>query len=596
MIVFQLSLVASNILEDATVFLDKNSQKNISWIMNNSDLFEITSESQKEYINYGYIFEDTIWVRFEVNNSTNKESTQKIVLNSPNVDILNLHFLKDGQMNTLNSGVLQREHFDNRLFFNFETTLDAGENQVYFLEYQSMTHSSHFSLKLQSIENYFDTELKNQIILIGFFGALLALIVYNLVLFFISKNSIYAYYSLFVFSLFVHHLTLSGMVYYFVPREWILFHLYTPIYYIAFSLITAIFFVYHFLALQEYKKIRYMFWIYGSIMIVMLLLNSVQFYLLEYATTYALIFSLTLQGMGVYLFISRNSLQDKYFVVAWSVVWIGIIATLLFYLGVISKPIYYLYELSIAGEALLFSVVLGEQLNEQEKIIQEQSKLAAMGEMIQNISHQWRQPLSEINSVAMKIEGDFLQNSLTQQRLDDNLEQIETVTTYMSQTIEDFLHYFREDNTFHNCNLEAVIKKAVRLQQNSFEQGNIEVTITNHNSINCEIIEGQFVQVLVALLNNAKDVLMTKKDSKKVIMIELFNNKVTIEDSGGGIKKQHLKKIFEPYFTTKFKSKGVGVGLYMAKIMIEKNMGGTLSVNNSKLGAKFTIDLEKDDA
>jgi len=231
----------------------------------------------------------------------------------------------------------------------------------------------------------------------------------------------------------------------------------------------------------------------------------------------------------------------------------------------------------------------------KDQTIFKQAKLVNMGEMIGNISHQWRQPLAEINSIVMKIESDFVSKKLDNDSLDGNLTKIEDLTEYMSNTIESFNNFFKMDKETKHFLVSDCINQVMYLFESSFQmhQISIELNIVQDNQI--DSYEGEFIQVLIIILQNAKDILLINavKDAQILITIDREENKsiIKILDNAGGVGDDIKDKIFEPYFTTKFKSKGIGIGLYMAKMIIEKNMNGTLEVNNVKDGAEFTIEL-----
>ena len=216
-----------------------------------------------------------------------------------------------------------------------------------------------------------------------------------------------------------------------------------------------------------------------------------------------------------------------------------------------------------------------------------------MGEMLRHISHQWRQPLSEINSVAMKIESDHRKKKLDGVVLDTHIERIENITEHMSQTIQDFNGYFKSDKKKVQTTLIQVVDKALDLVLSGISKNSITIEkhVENHDVV--KIVEGELVQVLLVLFNNARDALSSSNQQNKWIQIRVSQEDgqrfIEVEDNGGGIKKEHLYKVFEPYFSTKFEAQGVGIGLYMSKMIVEESMGGSLSVSNGQYGARFKI-------
>ena len=233
-----------------------------------------------------------------------------------------------------------------------------------------------------------------------------------------------------------------------------------------------------------------------------------------------------------------------------------------------------------------------ENLQRQKKLL-EQSKLAQMGEMIGNIAHQWKQPLGEINAIVMKLESEHQKGSLDSNKMDTTLQQIENVTEYMSDTIENFSNYINKNKYQTEFSITNALQKALALIDTEIQKDGIKLNLTLTNDKLLKGVEGEFTQVLMVILQNAKDAL--KEAKEKHIKINLYTKDkqtiLTIYNNGTSIPKEHISAIFEPYFTTKFKSKGTGIGLYIAKMIIEKEFQGSLEVANINDGVEFKIIL-----
>jgi len=233
------------------------------------------------------------------------------------------------------------------------------------------------------------------------------------------------------------------------------------------------------------------------------------------------------------------------------------------------------------------------ELRQKDKLLIAQSKLAAVGETLAHIAHQWKQPLSQINSVVLNIEADFEDNKLNREVLEDHLNEIEKMTFYMSDTIESFNTYLQPSETVEYFSMKEAFDTSFELVYKLLESRRIECKLEIIEDAFVKGIKKEFVQALLVLLNNAKDVLIEEKIKypKIHIIIHKVDNKAVfdISDNGGGIKDEYFDKIFDPYFTTKPHSQGTGHGLCMAKMIIEKSMHGTLNVENHVNGAKFSI-------
>jgi signal transduction histidine kinase len=256
--------------------------------------------------------------------------------------------------------------------------------------------------------------------------------------------------------------------------------------------------------------------------------------------------------------------------------------------------------LTFTTEVLFFSIVIATKINDskaeklkKERIILEQSKFVSMGEMLQNISHQWRQPLTEINAVAMKIDADFTTRRLDAKSLELDLQRIENVTNHLSQTVDSFSTYFKESKELDSTTIEKILCKALDIMKSKLENIDVEIVIEDRRTM--LLNTSDFIQVILVVLNNAIDAMNLKNivDKKITICIKQVEQRsiLEIEDNGKGIKKEILDKIFEPYFTTKFKSDGIGIGLYMAKRLVEDSLKGEINAENTKTGAKLSIKL-----
>ena len=242
------------------------------------------------------------------------------------------------------------------------------------------------------------------------------------------------------------------------------------------------------------------------------------------------------------------------------------------------------------------------EINNQEHILSQQSKMAAMGEMLGNIAHQWRQPLSVITTVAtgMKLQKEF--NTLDDETFEKSIQNITNSALYLSETIDDFRNFFKTDKYKTTFNIKNTFEKLFKLTSAQFK--NLEITFVNEiNDYELYNYENELIQALINILNNAKDALenintpkvifiSTKKKEDKVI--------IKITDNAGGIDEKIIDKVCEPYFTTKHQAKGTGIGLFMTEEIIVKHLEGNFSIKNVNIdyenknykGAEITIEID----
>lgn len=234
-------------------------------------------------------------------------------------------------------------------------------------------------------------------------------------------------------------------------------------------------------------------------------------------------------------------------------------------------------------------------LREKELMLIHQSRQAALGEMIGNIAHQWRQPLNTLGLVVQQLPLLYECGEFTKEYLDKSVAQSMNVIQHMSQTIDDFRNYFLPDREKVEFMVSEVIAQTVVLIEDSFKDQKIDIEVLTQDSPAIQGYRNEFAQALLNILNNARDALSERAIAvpKVTISIGCEDGKavVTISDNAGGIPNEILSKVFDPYFTTKGPDKGSGIGLFMSKTIIEKNMGGSLTARNTGEGAEFRIEV-----
>jgi len=238
----------------------------------------------------------------------------------------------------------------------------------------------------------------------------------------------------------------------------------------------------------------------------------------------------------------------------------------------------------------------------QTKMIESQNRVAAMGEMIGNIAHQWRQPIGAINNVLNDLEFDIDLDELETIESTQFLEvskKVKEYTAHLSQTIDDFRNISSDEKVKSNFHITDVLDAAYSIVSSEYKENDINFTISRLGECNCEFIgyKRELMQVIINILNNAKDILLEKKISNPNVIISLMKDenyiKIMIHDNAGGIPEAIIEKVFDPYFTTKHESVGTGIGLYMSKKIIKEHFNGSLFVENVENGAKFTIKIPR---
>lgn len=238
-----------------------------------------------------------------------------------------------------------------------------------------------------------------------------------------------------------------------------------------------------------------------------------------------------------------------------------------------------------------------EQKQKSEQLLMQQSKLALLGEMIGNIAHQWRQPLMQLSAILMYFDAYNEKGKLTPERFEKKLKEGNLIIDFMSKTIEDFRNYYKPEKQKEEFLLKDSVDSALFIINSSLKTSNIKVDISNiDENIKLFSYKNEFSQALLNIITNAKDILNLRKTQNGEIKIKAKEENdhiiISVEDNAGGIEEENIKKVFDPYFTTKHKSQGTGIGLYMTKMIVENNMDGSIEVSNSSEGARFTIRLK----
>ena len=238
-----------------------------------------------------------------------------------------------------------------------------------------------------------------------------------------------------------------------------------------------------------------------------------------------------------------------------------------------------------------------EKNEKKRRLLIQQNKMAAMGEMIGAIAHQWRQPLNNISLVLYFIRDNAKNREFIEQKLDSFINRALSQIEYMSNTIDDFRYFFQPSKAKREFKVIKAIKSSINIIESSLEKNGIRVNISGEE-FSVYGYENEFKQAILNILSNAKDAIVSKKSQKGEfqgkIVITLDGNSIKIYNNGGNAKQDVLERMFEPYFTTKFEDKGTGIGLYMTKMIIEKSMNGEIIAQNKDEGVEFIIRFSND--
>ncbi|MDO9308115.1 MAG: ATP-binding protein [Deltaproteobacteria bacterium] len=252
-----------------------------------------------------------------------------------------------------------------------------------------------------------------------------------------------------------------------------------------------------------------------------------------------------------------------------------------------------LVELNSSLETRIVKAV--DDLRQKDQMLILQDRRAVMGEMINNIAHQWRQPLNILGLYIQELPYAYEAGEFSREYLEENTRKGMEVIQHMSQTIDGFRKFFRPDREIVDFVVNHVIARTLSLIEKSFQEQGIKIVLDQEGDLMAKGFPNEYAQVLLNILMNSRDALVEQKVEEALISMRTFTEGnlavVTIADNGGGIAGEIIERIFDPYFTTKGPDKGTGIGLFMSKNIIENHMGGRLTVLNTGSGAEFRIEV-----
>ena len=299
-----------------------------------------------------------------------------------------------------------------------------------------------------------------------------------------------------------------------------------------------------------------------------------------------------MRSIAVTLAKKQKEMEDRLYYTVLKLIFIFFVVAILLIIALSiivkrSEKLFLRYRNSMINEA--------KESKKRLILIQNQNKMAALGEMLGNISHQWKQPLNALGISVSKLILLQNENILTKDILIKNLNRMEKNISYLSGTIDIFRDFFKPVTKVQEFNISEEIKRTVDMMESLFKESFIEISCDCKEDIYIKAEKKKLEQVLINILNNAKDALNQNNIEEKKICIEIVKKEdeviIYILDNAGGVPEHIKDKIFEPYFTTKESKGGTGVGLYMSKLIIENHFQGKLEFINEDMGAKFIITI-----
>lgn len=423
---------------------------------------------------------------------------------------------------------------------------------------------------------------------LGFFlGSLSMIIMYNFHWYLITKEKSFLYYGIYIILLI---LVILESIMITVGNNFIIVLTTTML------LVFILLFSKEFLSLnRRFKKLNFCFNITSIFLLSCFLYSVITKDYDIFDQPYSLILS-PLVAIGLYTY-KKGFKPAKYYIISY-----GITLTLVGLADINKFTSIRFYETipfdlvgNIIGAIILsYAIFVKTELivkekEEQSKILIHQSKLASMGQMLENISHQWRQPLQRISVFIINMQMYIYNNYKKEKYLLDILNQSQVQLEYMSNTINDFTDFNQKNKNKNNFSVSTVIEDVNSIIGETLAQNNIKFDKEIYNDFLIYSYQNELAQVVLNLIQNAQDVLIKRKIKEPNIRVIISENKISIQDNAGGIEDNIIDHIFEPYFTTNSKNRSLGLGLYMSKLILEKYFTAKIEVKKTNEYTIFNI-------
>ena len=422
------------------------------------------------------------------------------------------------------------------------------------------------------------------------FGIFFSAFLYNLVLYFNTFNKAFLYYSAVQFFLFSTILSLQNFMQ--TTYKFNTYALFAEI-----SATLAILFLLLFSKeVLELKKKKPLINSFFNILIIINIIDALLTLLDNNSSLYDIINRADMIAIVLFtsIYISFKAQKDLIlFALGWSVILFTLVLVE-FDLTYFSESL--IYSIGLPLEALILSFALGYRLKniikEKENLLIQQNKLASMGEMLNNIAHQWKQPLTNLSFINMDLKLSIKKDEIDKDYLNQIAYESNKQIKFMAKTLDNFKGFYQPNKQKEKFLHSKALKKAVEIVTPSLKGTNIKIDIETIDDSYIYSYENEYIQIILNILNNAKEALLDKGIKEPYIKITIDKNKqniLIIEDNAGGIDKEIINKIFDPYFSTKHKNSGIG--LYMSKVILDSHLKGNIEVISKNQKTQFKIKI-----
>lgn len=553
------------------------------------------------------------WLKYSIENNSTTTKSYYLEYDVSTINFLDVYILQNGVVIQQYLTGAHRPLSNRALVYHsylFPLELKAGEQKEIYVRIKHLFSTIPANMILTEQTSLLLGDYAENVLEGVFFGVMIVMFFYNLVLYIMTRYRPYLAYILYLGTLGTWLSLRMGYGMYIF--EFIPVNIYRY-FEISISMLFTVFIIWFIIGVLDLQKvmpktykmlqcISALFVLSWASIVIFLFLDIEGYY--EYPS---LLFFLNFLVMNISIVVItamlawRGNKTALYIFIAW-MLFVSSMIILTLSLTDIIPPYNWIMpymQLTMVIEMVMLSLILGDRYRQQEQLLRQQSRLASMGSMIENIAHQWRQPLSEINAdllaLEMHIEDDDKENIKKRMRI------IEDKTQMMSDTINDFQNFYAKDKAKETFNLGSLIEKSLylledRMMTNHIQYTNIHCKAQTKEAFMIYGVENEYLQVILAIIHNAIDALEKndKNDRKLDICLskEGTDTVLQIIDNGIQIKADDMLKIFEPYYTTKEGKDQNGIGLFMSKKIIEESFNGSLQIENVLEGVKVTIKVE----
>lgn len=594
-----------------------------------------TPYTKERNINFGFT-DSAYWIKIDLHNPTPSDDAHwwlKVdypLLESIDVYLLNPNgqLIKHKRMGT-SQPFASREISSNH--YITELPLNQTSNATLLVRIKTQS-AMQFPFTIMSSKALLE-DVENGHFMVGvYYGIFIIILFYNLVLLLYTKDTNYLRYIFFLISFVLWQLSFDGhgIQYFWGDNDWVIRH--GAGVFISLSAFFALYFSRNFLNTPHHApRLDKVFLVFMVISLILALASSVLPYgkIIPMNALLGAIMPAIALTAG-FIVMRKGYKAARFYIAGWSSL---LIATIFFAFNKFDLiPSFYginhVQQIGSAIEMIFLSIALAhrvyllqreyiEKLNhlnetlsdevksaldearKKDRLFVQQSRLAAMGEMIEQIAHQWRQPLQTLALINQDMYVKQKLGKCDEAYFDRNHESIDEHLQYLSKTIDDFRNFYKTDKSKNLEDIGTVAEDALRLSEVFLNYAKIKTELNVSTARKVNIAKNEMIQVLMNLIKNGHDAIVQqhKKDGKIIINVEECDAgvKVSVEDNAGGISPDAIEKVFDIYFTTKDSEGGSGLGLHMSRYIIEESFGGKIWVENIDGGARFVILLPSDE-